>query len=99
VNGAPANLSTVELSTKHSFFGKRILPFLVLVLAVAWTYWWRLRHGKSVDPWMVLTVTVTLGAILTVHLWRNPWKMADTVEDLGDQLCARRWCVASAIPT
>jgi hypothetical protein len=89
VNEAPENMTTVELSAKHSFFGKRILPFLVLVLA--WTYWWRLRHGKPVDLWMVLTVAVTLGAILTAHLWRNLWKMADTVEDLGDQLCVRRW--------
>ena len=79
------------ISASHSFFVKRLLPFITVVGLCAWSYWRDRDRGSSESIVFTLLAGTFFCAVLVFFLRRDLWKMADTVEDYGDHLVVTRW--------
>jgi hypothetical protein len=90
------NSSIQKLSAPHSTFVKRVLPFFTVAAVSAWTYQSR-RHEPH-----ALLMTASIGVIGLALLWfflrRDFWRLADVVEQHGDQLVITRWTTKVEIP-
>jgi hypothetical protein len=84
------------ISATHSAFVKRVLPFVVVVGASAWSYW----SKRNLPNALVLAISsgVLFTIIMLVILRRGFWRMADIVEDYGDRLVITRWRTKVEIP-
>jgi hypothetical protein len=91
-----AKVHVQKLSAPHSAFVKRVLPFVTVVAASAWSY------QSSRDKPNALEMTLLVGIVGLIILWvvlrRGFWRMADTVEDHGDRLVITRWRTRAEIP-
>ena len=85
------------LSIRHSVFMKRVFPFVMIAVALAWTFWSKASRGTAVPLWTYSLTAVILVAITIAVLRRGFWSMADTVELSGDALLVRRWKTTGCI--
>lgn len=85
-----------RISAPHSTFVKRVLPFVAMAAVSAGSYW-SSRYNQH-----ALETTVAVGVVGSIILWvllrRGFWRMADTVEDHGDQLAITRWRTKVEVP-
>lgn len=85
-----------RISTSHSTFVKRVLPFATMVAVSAWTYSSHRHEQYALE--LALLWCVVGSIILWVLLRRGFWRLADTVEDQGDRLVITRWKTRIEIP-
>ncbi|MCP5146249.1 MAG: hypothetical protein H6978_15680 [Gammaproteobacteria bacterium] len=85
------------LSTPHSTFVTRALPFIVVAGACGWTYWPRRSEGAE-SLVIVLIVFVIANLIMYRLLRKGLWLKADIVEDRGDRLKITRWKTTIEVP-
>ena len=84
-------LSGKRISSRNTFFQKRVLPFLllgVLTLGVAAPLMLA-RGGPHAPPWPVFVAPFAVGVIIYVVLRRLVFDLADEVVDEGDALRVR----------
>lgn len=75
---------------------KRVLPFIAVAAASAWSYQSSRDHPNAL---VITAIVCVVGMILMgVMLRRGFWRMADTVEDLDDRLVVTRWRTRIEIP-
>jgi hypothetical protein len=93
---ARRNANVAKLSAPHSTFVKRVLPFVAVLAATAWSY------QSSRDKPNALEMTLIVGAVGLILMWfvlsRGFWRIADLVEDHGDRLVITRWKTRVEIP-
>ena len=85
-----------RISTAHSTFVKRVLPFATIAAASAWTY--SSHRGEQYALELALLWLVVGSLVLWVLLRRGFWRLADTVEDQGDRLIITRWKTRIEVP-
>ena len=96
-SGQWLRLRAVErISTSHSTFVKRVLPFATMAAASAWTY--SSHRGEQYALELALLWFVVGSLVLWVLLRRSFWRLADTVEDQGDKLIITRWKTRIEVP-
>ena len=93
VGQAPA---VERISTSHSTFVKRVLPFATIAAASAWTY--SSHRGEQYALELALLWFVVGSLVLWILLRRGFWLLADTVEDQGDKLIITRWKTRIEVP-
>jgi hypothetical protein len=86
------------ISSRHSGFAKRVLPFLAVVGACAWSFWSTNTREDTDAVWTYVAIAAVLSIIMVIVLRRGLWKMADTVEYSGDALNVQRWRTKESIP-
>ncbi len=85
------------LSTPHSTFVTRALPFIVVAGVCGWTYWPKRNEGaESLAIALILFVIANL--IMYRVLRKGLWLKADIVEDRGDRLMITRWKTTIEVP-
>jgi len=85
-----------RISTVHSTFVKRVLPFATMAAVSAWTY--SSHRGEQYALELALLWFVVGSLVLWVLLRRGFWRLADTVEDQGDRLIITRWKTRIEVP-
>jgi hypothetical protein len=86
------------LSASHSSFLKRVLPFLAVSGAGAWSYWSSEGRSSTDSIWGTVIVGLVATIIMVAVLRRGLWAMADTVELSDDALRIQRWTTTATIP-
>lgn len=85
------------LSTPHSTFVTRVLPFVVVAGACGWVYWQKRNEGAE-----SLVITLILFVIASLLMYRQLrkglWRKADIVEDRGDRLLITRSKTTIEVP-
>jgi hypothetical protein len=85
------------LSTAHSMFVTRVLPFIVVAGACGWAYWPKRNEGA--EPLIFALVFLVIANLIMYRTLRNGlWRKADVVEDRGDRLVVTRWKTTIEVP-
>jgi hypothetical protein len=85
------------LSTPHSTFVTRVLPFMLVAGVCGWVYWPKRDEGME-SLVIALFVFVIVNLLMCRELRKRLWRKADIVEDRGDRLVITRWKTTVEIP-